>query len=381
MPGDAILNQIQGVLTRSGSAFGSISGLQGLSLNLLRAAGCALLLAGCQVEAQKSSLESAAVSPAIQKSKENQTVKSVSGPASQPVAAATKSSAGGYDKTGQPYTVAGKLYVPQEQKGYTATGLASWYGVGFHGRETANGELFNRDSVTVAHPTLPLPSYVRVTNVLNGRSIIARVNDRGPFKGNRLVDVSEQVAIGLNFKHLGTTRLKVDYIGRAPVNVDDSAMLQATLRVDGTAAQLGGRGVASRVANTATVERVSAFTQDPFGEVSRSGFDRAETAVPAEVTGAGAVSSLPSEGVPLPPQRPLAMGDLSFKPQFEGLKLNDKSSTSEKAAAGIRAEPVTQDQAEAAGQAEALPSRVPLPPVRPVGLGEALPSARTASVF
>ena len=375
VPGDAILNQIQGNLIRSGSFFVTLPAMRGLNLNLLRAAGCALLLAGCQVEAQKSSLESAAVTPSSQKSKENQSTKSVA-EASPSDAGANKAVAGGYDKTGRPYTVAGKLYVPQEQKSYTATGLASWYGVGFHGRETANGELFNRDSVTVAHPTLPLPSYVRVTNVLNGRSIIARVNDRGPFKGNRLVDVSEQVAIGLNFKHLGTTRLKVDYIGRAPVNVDDSAMLQATLRVDGTAAQLGGRGVASRVATSASVERVSAFTQDPFGEVSRSGFDRAETA-PA-VTSAAAVSTLPSEGVPLPPQRPVSMGDSSFKPQFEGLKTLDKSSASEKAAPNV---PAVSGAGERDEAAEALPSRIPLPPVRPVGLGEAAPPARTAAVF
>jgi rare lipoprotein A len=148
----------------------------------------------------------------------------------------------GYNKTGKPYTVAGKLYVPREEKGYSATGLASWYGTSFHGRETANGEVFDRNSISIAHPTMPLPSYVRVTNVLNGRSIIARVNDRGPFHGNRLVDVSEKVAIGLNFKHLGTARLKVDYIGRAPVSTDDTAMLLASLRTDGAPAQLGRAG-------------------------------------------------------------------------------------------------------------------------------------------
>ena len=366
-PEDVILNKTQVTSAELGRIVAKKSVLGRFPMNFIMAAGCALALAGCNVEAQKASLESAAVQPQSQKNKDNQSSKS---PA--PVQAAAKddtSDAGhsvGYDKTGKPYTVSGKLYVPKEQKGYTATGLASWYGVGFHGRETANGEVFNRDSVTVAHPTLPLPSYVRVTNVLNGRSIIARVNDRGPFKGNRLVDVSEQVAIGLNFKHLGTTRLKVDYIGRAPVNVDDSAMLQATLRVDGTAAQLGGRGVASQVAVVAPSERAAAFTQDPFGEESRTGFDRAEVSTTAALVA--------RDVVPLPPQRPFSVGDTSFKPHFEGLKMLDKPAVADKAAVSAAVASIAD-----AETGEALPTRIPLPPVRPVGLGEDVAAERTAS--
>lgn len=146
---------------------------------------------------------------------------------------------GGYDMVGKPYTVAGKLYVPKEIKGYSATGTASWYGPQFHGRLTANGEVFDRDSVSIAHPTMPLPSYVRVTNTLNGRSIIARANDRGPYHDDRLVDVSEQVATSLGFKHLGTARVRVDYLGRAPMEGDDDAMLLATLSENFRPAQLG----------------------------------------------------------------------------------------------------------------------------------------------
>jgi rare lipoprotein A len=146
---------------------------------------------------------------------------------------------GGYDMVGKPYTVAGKLYVPKEIKGYSATGTASWYGPQFHGRLTANGEVFDRDSVSIAHPTMPLPSYVRVTNTLNGRSIIARANDRGPYHDDRLVDVSEQVATSLGFKHLGTARVRVDYLGRAPMEGDDDAMLLATLSDNWRPAQLG----------------------------------------------------------------------------------------------------------------------------------------------
>ena len=146
---------------------------------------------------------------------------------------------GGYDMVGKPYTVAGKLYVPKEVKGYSATGTASWYGPQFHGRLTANGEVFDRDSVSIAHPTMPLPSYVRVTNMLNGRSIIARANDRGPYHDDRLVDVSEQVAGSLGFKHLGTARVRVDYLGRAPMEGDDDGMLLATLSDNWRPAQLG----------------------------------------------------------------------------------------------------------------------------------------------
>ena len=357
-----ILNKTQVTSVILGRTLSKIPAFGRISLNFVMAAGCALALAGCQVEAQKSSLESAAVSPQAQKNKGNQSAKSVSSDNS-----AEAAKGGGYDKTGKPYTVSGKLYVPKEQKGYTATGLASWYGAGFNGRETANGEVFSRDSVTVAHPTLPLPSYVRVTNVLNGRSIIARVNDRGPFKGNRLVDVSEQVAIGLNFKHLGTTRLKVDYIGRAPVSVDDSAMLQATLRVDGTAAQLNGRGVASQVAAVTSPERAAAFTQDPFGEESRTGFDRAEVSTTTAVL-------VGRDAIPLPPQRPFSVGESSFKPRFEGLKMLDKPAVADQVAISVPAGAEGTDET-----AEALPSRIPLPPVRPVGLGEDVAAERTAS--
>ena len=158
---------------------------------------------------------------------------------------------GGYDMVGKPYTVAGKLYVPREDKNYSAVGTASWYGPSFHGRMTANGEVFDRESISVAHPTMPLPSYVRVTNTLNGRSIIARVNDRGPYHDDRLVDVSEQVATSLNFKHLGTARVKVDYIGRAPMEGDDDKVLLATLRTDGRPAQFNRHPAPAQVASIA----------------------------------------------------------------------------------------------------------------------------------
>lgn len=114
--------------------------------------------------------------------------------------------------------------------GYDRKGMASWYGLRFHGRQTANGETFNRAELTAAHLSLPLPSYVRVTNLDNDRSIVLRVNDRGPYAGNRLIDVSEQAAELLAFQRKGLTRVRVQYVGPAPENVDDAAMLLASYR-------------------------------------------------------------------------------------------------------------------------------------------------------
>ncbi|HVV43511.1 MAG TPA: septal ring lytic transglycosylase RlpA family protein [Nitrobacter sp.] len=137
---------------------------------------------------------------------------------------------GGTYRVGKPYVVGGRLYVPQENTHYRAEGLASWYGDDFHGRLTANGEVFDMASLSAAHPTLPLPCYARVTNLGNGRSLIVRVNDRGPYHGNRLIDVSNRAAELLEFKKNGVARVRVEYVGRAPLEGSDDRMLMATLR-------------------------------------------------------------------------------------------------------------------------------------------------------
>jgi peptidoglycan lytic transglycosylase len=137
---------------------------------------------------------------------------------------------GGTYRVGKPYTVAGRVYVPEEDTGYRAEGLASWYGDDFHGRLTANGEVFDMASLTAAHPTLPLPSYARVTNLGNGKSLIVRVNDRGPYHGNRLIDVSNRAAELLEFKGNGVARVRVEYVARAPLEGSDDRQLMATLR-------------------------------------------------------------------------------------------------------------------------------------------------------
>jgi rare lipoprotein A len=146
---------------------------------------------------------------------------------------------GGREMVGKPYVVGGQTYVPSPAKGYDREGWASWYGTAFHGRLTANGEVFDRESIAAAHPTLPLPSYVRVTNLVNQRSMVVRVNDRGPYEKERLVDVSERVAEALDFRRKGTTRVRLQYLGKASVNGSDDAKLLATLRTDGTAAPFG----------------------------------------------------------------------------------------------------------------------------------------------
>jgi len=137
---------------------------------------------------------------------------------------------GGVYRIGKPYTVAGKTYVPEEDTNYRAEGMASWYGDDFHGRQTANGEVFDMTSLTAAHPTLPMPSYARVTNLANGKSLIVRVNDRGPYHANRLIDVSNKAADLLEFKGVGVARVRVEYVGRAPLEGSDDVQLMATLR-------------------------------------------------------------------------------------------------------------------------------------------------------
>ena len=128
-----------------------------------------------------------------------------------------QTAAGGIYKIGTPYKIEGKWYYPREDTGYVNTGIASWYGAKFDGKRTANGEIFDMDLLTAAHPTLPMPVRARVTNLENKRSIIVRINDRGPFLRNREIDLSRRAAEMLDFKDKGTARVRVEYLGRAPL--------------------------------------------------------------------------------------------------------------------------------------------------------------------
>lgn len=129
---------------------------------------------------------------------------------------------GGTYKLGAPYKVAGRWYFPTEDRNYNRTGTASWYGVDFHGRKTANGEIFDMWALTAAHPTLPIPSYAYVTNLDNGRTVLVRINDRGPYAHDRVIDLSRMTARALGTEAKGLGRVQVRYAGRAPLDGNDA---------------------------------------------------------------------------------------------------------------------------------------------------------------
>ena len=137
---------------------------------------------------------------------------------------------GGVYRVGQPYTIAGRIYYPNHDPNYRAEGQASWYGEDFHGRLTANGEVYDMHALSAAHPTLPMPSYARVTNLANRRSVVVRVNDRGPYHAHREIDLSGKAAEVLGFRNHGVARVRVEYVGPAPLEGTDDRVLMATLR-------------------------------------------------------------------------------------------------------------------------------------------------------
>lgn len=133
-------------------------------------------------------------------------------------AAASGGTSYGY-KVGRPYQIRGVTYTPREDFTYDRTGIASWYGPGFHGRRTASGEIYDQNALTAAHPTLQMPALVRVTNLENNRSLVLRINDRGPFAQNRIIDVSRRAAEELGFRQQGVARVRVQVL------TDDSRQL------------------------------------------------------------------------------------------------------------------------------------------------------------
>lgn len=136
--------------------------------------------------------------------------------------APTKAASNTTYKVGAPYQVGGVWYVPREQPHYNEVGVASWYGDQFHMKATANGEIFDKDIPSAAHTTLPLPSLVEVTNLDNGRKLIVRVNDRGPFVDGRIIDLSREAARELGYDRQGLARVRVRYVGPAPLYGEDT---------------------------------------------------------------------------------------------------------------------------------------------------------------
>lgn len=236
---------------------------------------------------------------------------------------------GGKHHIGRPYRVAGRTYVPNANPSYSRVGLASWYGAAFHGRRTSNGEVFDRYSVSAAHPTLPLPSYARVTNTYNGRSMVVRINDRGPFHGNRIIDVSERVAQALDFKSRGTASVRVDYMRQAGLRGSDDSRLMASLRTDGAMASLDGITTPSdapvQVASAAETAPVTARITSRVQPATAFAAAPESVAVPSasetssNVTVVGrtaptgvtvAYQTVAAPGVPLPPDRPFDLGTI-----------------------------------------------------------------------
>lgn len=195
---------------------------------------------------------------------------------------------GGVYRVGSPYVVGGRVYIPEENPHYVAVGLASWYGEDFRGRMTANGEVFDHNGISAAHPTLPLPSYVRVTNLSNGRSLIVRVNDRGPYRGNRIIDVSMGAAHLLGFHISGVAWVKVEYVGRAPLEGSDDRVLAATLRQDEPAPAPG----TVRLAATPIVPAAWTPATSSLGRNSRF-----------------ASASAATDAIPEPARRPMSYAD------------------------------------------------------------------------
>ncbi len=234
---------------------------------------------------------------------------------------------GGRYSVGKPYQVAGRTYVPEENPNYEAEGMASWYGDDFHGRLTANGEVFDMNSVSAAHPTLPIPSYARVTNLRNGKSLIVRVNDRGPFHENRVIDVSVRAAKLLDFHRFGVTRVKVEYAGRAALEGSDDAKLAATLSTGAPASFPTTRVASAKPGRPYQPEyfdpkpAVRATAQPPSAEpvrtVRTTPVAAPQTTGRAAATPGYAVASERSQPVvPPPPRVATSDGPASFETRF-----------------------------------------------------------------
>lgn len=215
--------------TVQGSEFsGAVSLNYGDKPLIKRFFGCAVLVA------TGIALASCASTPQTAKNKFDPKKYGVSGSPRMVAEGRSVPKGGGRYVVGKPYKIAGKWYKPRLDKGYDKVGRASWYGRTFHGRQTANGEIFDMNALSAAHTTMPLPSYARVTNVKNGRSVIVRVNDRGPFHGNREIDLSKRVAEVLDFKKNGTAKVRVQYVGKARIDGRDSSYLMASYRGPGS---------------------------------------------------------------------------------------------------------------------------------------------------
>jgi rare lipoprotein A len=294
---------------------------------------------------------------------------------------------GGRDMIGKPYTIAGKRYAPYDKPvGYKIAGTASWYGAAFHGRRTANGEIFDRHALMAAHPTMPLPSYARVTNQRNQNSIIVRVNDRGPYHGGRVLDISEKAAQLLEFKHMGTAPITVEYLGRAEIVGSDDRKLLATLRTDGNPAPFPGTTGRTLLASAspdfvpsssaalspASGAAVPALAKPVVSEPITTAALRESAQSALENTPSAEKSSSPFNplGSPtvqvmiLPPERPAVLASVvsAAKPPHQETDALKKNSADLEEASDDSSLPETPE----AKNIPVFLKGIPLPPIRPV---------------
>ena len=221
---------------------------------------------------------------------------------------------GGQYLVGHPYTIAGRTYYPSESSNFTAVGMASWYGSAFHGRRTANGEVYDMAAISAAHPTMPLPSYARVTNLANGYSVVVRVNDRGPYSAGRVMDVSSRAADLLAFKGAGTARVKIEYIGRAPLEGSDDSQLASSLRTDGSPATMPGYASPVMLADNGPAPSSGLF--HIFNRPAAPPPPRVEATDANAETDDGEPAPAPARhprllNAPQPPERPYDLGALA----------------------------------------------------------------------
>ena len=177
---------------------------------------------------------------------------------------------GGKYQVGNPYQVAGRTWTPHEQPGYDKTGVASWYGEAFHKRKTSNGEWFDMNTLTAAHATLPLPSYAMVTNLDNGRKVIVRINDRGPFVDTRIIDLSKKAADVLGYRNKGKTHVRVKLIGPAPLHDSSKHMLAMNDAMNNGASLSQIAALADNPNSSAPIQVASRETSNPIYDVGPS---------------------------------------------------------------------------------------------------------------
>jgi rare lipoprotein A len=228
---------------------------------------------------------------------------------------------GGAYVTGSAYQVDGVWYQPREDPTYDRVGKASWYGELFHGRRTANGEIYDMDRLSAASPTLPMPVYVRVTNLENGRSIIVRVNDRGPYANDRIMDLSQRSAEMLGFRDEGTAQVRVQYLARAPLNGDDS--YERRYLANQSWAQIASRGRPSSGGprEPAAVGSIAADTR-PLPLLKRRYDVQAAGRIATQAPGHAAATQAPEQAMPgaQPQLRWQASARARARPSFqEGL--------------------------------------------------------------